>query len=189
MDGLIIRLLEDKTCAPGRWFWKIFGPIRPDLDRMFWCLTNQPWMGFPADEGLDWLERSDRFESAHIEPFESACDTSVQLWRPGTLALYADKFAEEFIELWAMEPTVDEPTRLAAEFNDRTWAESEAFIRQHARIWLIYTDSTCWEIYARKEDLLDRVRAGLQGKSWATVHRSESDRRAQFLGDAGLSHF
>ncbi len=37
----------------------------------------------------------------------------VSLWRPETFSLYAGKFAEEFIELGAMEPTADDPARLA----------------------------------------------------------------------------
>ena len=155
------------------------GPIRSDLDRMYWCLTNQPWMGFSMEEGLDWIEQIDWFESVHIDPFETSCDTSVQLWRPGALALYADKL---LVELWTMEPTTDDPARLAAGFNDCAWTEGEVFIRQHAQIWLIDTDSTCWEIYARKANLLDRVREGLRGKSWARVSPSASDRRWSILG-------
>jgi len=82
MDGLIVRLFDDGTGSPGRWFWEVFGSIRPDLDRMFWCFSNQPWMGFPTN-----LDRLDQFEFDHLELFEKEGATSVQLWRPATLGL------------------------------------------------------------------------------------------------------
>ena len=172
MDGLIIRLLDDKTGA--WWFWRIFEPIRRDLDRMFWCLNGQPWMGWPED-----------FGTADAEPFENARGSCIHLWRPGTLGRFAEEFGEEFVELWAVEPTRDDPARLASEYAARDG--SVDVIRQHARIWLLYTDSTCWEIYARKPDLLNRVRAGIDGKSWAKAYPSHSERRRQSFGDAGLS--
>lgn len=88
VEGLLLRLLEDKTGAPGRCFWRMFGFIKQDLDRLYWCFANQPWMGAPRD-----------FDQNDFEPFEEKCSSSIQLWRPGSLAKYADRFAEEYIEL------------------------------------------------------------------------------------------
>lgn len=179
MDGLIIRLLDDKTGDPGRWFWRVFGAIRPDLDRMFWCLSWQPWMGAPDDFDL---------ENSFIE-LDGSERAGFDVWRPGVLGLHAHQFDEEHIELWAMEPTRDDPARLAAEY-DRCWPNDEKkgdFVRQHARIWLSYFDSTCWEIYARKPGLLDRVRRSLERKPAVSVHPSHLDRRGRSLGDARLS--
>jgi hypothetical protein len=61
------------------------------------------------------------------------------------------------------------------------------FIRRHARVWLLYTDSTCWEIYARKARLLDETREHLRGKPWVEVYESHADRRGMAFGTAGLS--
>ena len=177
MDGLIIRLLDDKTGDPGRWFWRVFGPIRPDLDRMFWCVANQPWMGAPDDFDLE----------GSFQRFDGSERAGFSVWRPGVLGRHADQFGEEFIDLWAIEPTRDDPARLAAEYARCDQDDDGAFIRQHARIWLTYFDSTCWEIYARKPGLLDRVRRGLERKPAVSVHPSHLDRRGQSLGDAGLS--
>src|SRR5262245_36748248 len=127
MDGLVIRLLDDETGAPGRWFWKSFGAVRRDFDRMYWCFTNQPWMGAPED-----------FCEEYCEPFEEVRQTSIQLWRPGALSRFGDRFAEEFIELWAIEPTLDNATKLAEEYSKHFY--SDDFVPSHARIWLLYTD-------------------------------------------------
>ena len=179
MDGLIIRLLDDRTGNPGRWFWRAFGSIRPDLDRMIWCFTGQPWMGAPDDFDLN---------NSFLK-CDGADRASVSLWRPGVLGRHAHQFGEEHIELWAIEPTRDDPAGLAAGY-DRCWPDDEKqgdFIRQHARVWLSYFDSTCWEIYARKPGLLDRVRRDLEGKAGPMVHPSHADRRGQAFGAAGLS--
>ncbi len=52
LDGLLLKLRQDDTGEPG--FWRLFTPIRQDLDRLFWCFTNQPWgaapEGFEEDE-------------------------------------------------------------------------------------------------------------------------------------------
>jgi hypothetical protein len=67
-------------------------------------------------------------------------DTSVMLWQPGSLALYADEFAEEFIELWGNEPTVDDAQQLATEYSAADTHAMERIIRQNARVWFIYTN-------------------------------------------------
>jgi hypothetical protein len=59
LEGLLLRLLEDRSGTPGRWFWKLFGPIRQDLDRLYCCFSNQPWVGAPS-----------RFREKDLEPFE-----------------------------------------------------------------------------------------------------------------------
>jgi hypothetical protein len=178
LDGLLLKLLEDPTGAPGRWFWKLFQLIRKDLDRLFWCFPSQPWMGAPDGFAED--------ESA-AAPFDGDGQTSVMLWRPGSLGQYAHRFAEEFIELWGIEPTRDDPHQLAARYNTATPSEGGEILRHHARVWLLYTDSTCWEIYARKGSLLDATRAHLWGKPWVQVYESHADRRAAAFRTAGLS--
>ena len=174
MHGLLLELLEDSTGAPGRWFWRLFDPIRLDLDRMYWCFPDQPWMGAPLD-----------FREDALEPFEEEYASTTQLWRPGNLVRYADRFAEESIELWAIEPTRHRPADLATKYSASNWSEES--IREHAPIWLIYTDSTCWEIYARKAALLANVAEGVQGKRWVEVYRGHCERRGELFGKAGLS--
>jgi hypothetical protein len=175
VDGLLLKLIEDGAGFPGRWFWKLFRPIRQDLDRLYWCFSNQPWMGAPSD-----------FREDDLEPFEEEITSSIQLWRPGSLTRYAGQFGEEQIELWAIEPTRDDPAQLATKYSASGW--SHEVIREHARVWLIYTDSTCWEIYARKRTLRDKVEESLQGKRWVEVYRGNDERRGELFGMAGLSH-
>jgi hypothetical protein len=174
VEGLLLRLLEDKTGAPGRLFWRLFGSIHQDLDRLYWCFANQPWMGAPRD-----------FDQNDLEPFEENYSSSIQLWRPDSLTKYADRFAEEHIELWGIEPTRDHPALVAAEYSDRNW--SEEVVRKYARVWLLYSDRTCWEIYARKSALLESVSENLSNQTWVKVFRSDMDRRAWAFGMAGLS--
>jgi hypothetical protein len=183
INGLLLKLNEDKTGRPGFWFWKLFSSIRQDLDRYFWCFADQPWMALP----LDLLERHGGFEEEVMEPFEERVQTSIQLWRPCALSKYASSFAEEHVELWAIEPELDDPRRMAPLYSDGGWNEQDNFVQEHARVWLLYTDSTCWEIFARNETLLNRVNESLDGMSWVDVFRSDSNRRGQAYGMAGLS--
>jgi hypothetical protein len=178
VNGLLLKLRRDSTGAPGRWFWKLFQPIRPDLDRLYWCFTNQPWMGAP-----DKFQADDQA----TESFAGEGETSVMLWRPGSLGRYADHFAEEFIDLWGIDPTSDDPQQLAARFNAAAWRDMEAIVQDSAHVWLLYTDSTCWEIFAREPRLLAEVRAHLHGKPWVEVYESDALHRGRAFGTAGLS--
>ncbi len=119
--------------------------------------------------------------------FEGEGLTSVMLWRPGILSRYGDRFAEEFIELWGIEPTVDDPQQLAAQYNAATWRDMESIIRRNARVWLLYTDSTCWEIYTSNKKLLDEIREHLREKPWVDVFESNADQRATAFRTAGLA--
>ena len=47
MDGLLLKLLPDGF--PGLRFWRLFSPIRQNLDRLYWCFPFQPWMGAPEE--------------------------------------------------------------------------------------------------------------------------------------------
>src|SRR5437868_1936609 len=141
LDGLLLMLLDDRTGAPWRWFWKLFQPIRQDLDRLFWCFTNQPWMNAP--------DKFQEDESATAS-FKGEGRTSVMLWQPRSLGRYADHFAEESIELWGIEPRADDPHQISAQYKAAGGRGLEEIIRRYARVWLLYTDSACWEMYARK---------------------------------------
>jgi hypothetical protein len=178
VNGLLLKLLEDKTGRPRIWFWKLFAPIRQDLDRYFWCFANQPWMCAP-DEFKD--------DSTATESFRGEGETGIMLWRAGSLGRHAAGFAEEAIELWAIEPTVDDPPQLAAQYSATTWRDMDAFVRDRAHVWLLYTDSTCWEIYAPKARLLDETRTHLYGKPWVEAYESRADRRKEAFATAGLS--
>jgi len=98
MDGLIIRLLHAKTGRPESSFWEVFGPIRQDLDRLYWCLTDQPWFSAPED-----------FDESICVDYSKRSHSGIMLWGPGDLSRYADAFSEEEITLWAIEPTMDNP--------------------------------------------------------------------------------
>ena len=175
MDGLLLRLLQ--SGRQDHRFWKLFASIRQELDRLFWCFPYQPWLGAPDDFQHDEV----------MEPFEGEGSTETQLWRPGSLSRFADRFGEEYIQLWAIEPTRDDPKALVAAFDKLPSRDQDNFIVEHSRFWLLYTDNICWEIYARKTRLLDTVQEALTRQRAAEIYRSQSDQRGAAFGAAGLS--
>lgn len=136
---------------------------------------------------LDLLKRQDEFEEEVFESFEERVQSSIQLWRPGTLWKYAWTFSEEEVQLWAIEPEVDDPQRITSLYSNAGWSKQDGFVQENARIWLLYTDSTCWEIFARKEIYLNRVRESVLGKPWVDVFGSDSTQRGRAFSMAGLS--
>jgi hypothetical protein len=99
---------------------------------------------------------------------------------------WANQFCEEHIELWATNPA-DDPARLASEFGRAFGRRMEAFIDKHAETWLIYSDSTCWEIFARDGSLLRSVRDHLQGSTTVRVYESASEDRGRAYLKANIS--
>jgi len=175
MQGVLIRLLDDKTGSPGRVFWPVFSSIRTQLDSFYWCFGSQPWMGPPAG-----------FDPDVLLAFEGIDRTSAMLWRPHSLAEYAHAFAEECIDLWAMI-RADDPPRLAAQFAKLRARDTESFIEEHARVRLSYCDRTCWEIYARDTSLVDAVASASRTWTSMKVYRSDSSDRGAAYKRAGLS--
>jgi hypothetical protein len=183
MRGLLLKLRDDKTGAPGRWFWKLFRPVRQDLDRLYWCFPFQPFMGAPG-----FID--DESATVKLIGLETGRASSpVQVWCPGALARYADHFGQEFIELWGIEPTRDDAQMLAVDYYRAPESEKGRFIEEHGRVWLLYTDSTCWEIYARKPRLLDEVRRELWNKPWVEVFESDTAHRKAAFSAAGIGHW
>jgi hypothetical protein len=177
MDGLLLKLIHD--VRPGRAFWRLFHSIRDDLERLYWCFSHQPTMG----ASLGFLE-----DDAATMSFDGEGGTGVQLWRPGSLSRYAaTEFAEEFISLWGIDPSLQDPRKLASQYSTTPWPEMDRFVRQHAQVWLLYTDSTCWEGYARRKNLLQRLRGALEHNSQVEVFDSNSARRGAAYQAAGLS--
>jgi hypothetical protein len=175
LDGLLLKLARD---GPQPRFWKLFDPIRQDLDRLFWCFTLRPWMGAP-DGFREDESATESFERIGIGYSETS------LWRPGSLGKYADFMGEEFIELWGIEPTVDDPRQVTAQYDAAR--DQQAVLRQFARVWLRSTMHSCWEIYARKPRLLEEVREHVRKKRLAEPYESHADRRAEAFAAAGLS--
>lgn len=173
LNGLLLKLVHEGGQPEPR-FWELFGPLRQDLDGLYWCFIGQPWFGAPAEFQND---------QSVLMDFEDMGTTSIQLWRPGSLSRYADQFGEEHIELWGIEPTRDNPQELAALYQ----RQADDVPRKHARVWLIYTDSTCWEIYSGKPGLIDRLSDGLRNKPWVALYSSHVDRRKAAFTAAGLS--
>ncbi len=175
MDGLLLRLLDHKHSSPSCTFWQCFEPLRSVFDRHFWIFLNQPYLGMP--DGFD--------EERELADYEGVGETSVMLWRPGAIGRWADKFCEEFVELWATNPA-DDSARLASEFRRTFWGREDAFIEMHAEIWLHYSDSTCWEIFAKDAILLQAVRNHLQGNDAVGVYDNNSADRARAYAKAGI---
>jgi hypothetical protein len=143
VDGLLLKFTQHETS-----FWMLFGSIRQDLDRLYWVFGWPPWMGAPDD-----FTEGDR------------------LWRPGTLSRFADRFCEEEIKLWGIEPTRDDPRALA----DLEAGDDTPLIREYAEVWLRYSNCPYWEIFARKADLLECLEADLVNKPWIEVFPTRDD--------------
>jgi hypothetical protein len=176
MDGLLIHLLRTGKDEPR--FWKIFGSIRQELDRFYWCFLNQPWMSDPVD--FD--------EKSVLMRFEEDEYTSTLLWKPGNFSRYGNKFREEFLEFWAIEPTGDDPQNLTEAFEKTKFRDRSKFIEKHACIWMLFTDSTSWEIFAQKPGLLERLQDSLSNQPSVKVYKTQSGHRGRAFGIAGLSH-
>jgi hypothetical protein len=166
VDGLLLQLLDDKQGSHGLRFWRCFGPLRSTFNRYYWIFPWQPWMACPA--GFDHERDSADFQSG------GKTTTSICLWHPGAIGRWADQFWEEQIELWAAKPSQD-PARLASEFG-RTCQE-HAFIEEHAEVWLICSNFTCWKIFTRYDFLLKKIRDHLQGNATIRVYKSNSKDR------------
>ena len=67
------------------------------------------------------------------------------------------------------------------------WRREDAFVGKHAEIWLIYSDSTCWEVFAKQVSLLEPVRGHLQGNESVRVYDSNSADRGRAYAKAGVA--
>ncbi|WP_165250418.1 hypothetical protein [Paludisphaera soli] len=176
MDGLLIKSTgEPATRDPS--FWKYFKPIRGNLDRLAWCFRDRPWWGEPADF---------RDDHAAMMDFDGGSMTSLQLWSPGSLSRYADRFSEESIEMWGVDPDRHDPPAVAALYTAAPWNEADEVIRRHASVWMRYTDGACWEIYAEGRDLPDFLARQLRRRPDVEAHPSRCDAREEAFRAAGL---
>jgi hypothetical protein len=157
VDGLLLKFTQHETS-----FWNLFAPIRQDLDRLYWVFGWQPWMGPPDD-----------FTEDEILSYEGNSPTSLQIWLPGTLSRFADRFCEEEINFWGIEPTRDDPPALAYQYGESL--HHTPVIREHAQVWLRYSNCPYWEIFARKAGLLQRLEADLIDKPWIEVYPTRDD--------------
>jgi len=157
MKGILIHLRSQ----PEPKFWTLFGEIRPDLDRLHWCFAFQPWFGAPAD----------------FDPSVNVClprqdQSSVILWKPGSLSRFADKFCEECIRLLGIDADRHDPVDVAATYGDHGF-DDHATPMNCSEVYLEYTDSTCWEIYASDNHLLERLNRSLRGFSGVMLYDME----------------
>jgi hypothetical protein len=173
MNGLFLQLNEVRW--PGRSFWTCFAPLRTEFDRLYWVLTNTPWFGAPDEFDFD-RETAD-FDRAH--------HTETSLWVPGSIGRWAERFAEEYFELWAIDPTID-PASAAATFDRTPSPEADAVIESHAVIWLLYADSVSWEIFAKDPATLQRIREHVGATTSVRAHETSSTNRLQGFQAAGL---
>lgn len=174
MDGLLLRLLADTRSVAGRWFWPCFEPLRTEFDRYFWVVLNQPWFGAP-----------DEFDGEReIAEYDGMACTSVMLWRPGAVGRWAERFGEESIDIWAIDPERN-PVRTASAFSALRRNDDD-FTETHGTIRLIYTDSCCWEIFAKETRLLAAVRDHLQCSASIRVYETSSANREPAFDAAAL---
>jgi hypothetical protein len=117
--------------------------------------------------------------------YEGMGGTGVQLWRPGALGRWAEYMCEEYIQLWAVDPA-DDPRQVTSRFLRSSCGQSAGYIAGHAAIWLLYTDSTCWEVYARDARLLRKAREHVAGSSAIRAYPSWSENRGRAFAQAGV---
>jgi hypothetical protein len=175
MDGFLIKFTDAPHPASEPSFRRLFGAIYAQMNAHYWCFPMQPWMGTPVRLCED---------KCTVELDNGGMETA--LWRPGSLGKYADSFLEEHIEMWAVPHGCVDKATLVSEF-DKTSLSSSAFIVQNADIWLIYTDSACWEMFARSNALLSVLDESLMGKANVATFRSRSDMRGNAFNEAGLT--
>jgi hypothetical protein len=145
MNGFLLKLRHQEIGQKQPTFWRVFGSVRHELDRLYWFFPGQPSMGAPDGFNED-VPVLVEFES------RSRFSTS-QLWKPGTLSRYGDLIGDEYLLTCGIEPIADNPTQIAKRLDADVWRTEDKVIREFANLGhvvLIYTDSTCWEIYARK---------------------------------------
>lgn len=135
--------------------------------------TGRPsyWFGkvfstmLPALDALRW--------HAVCQPWMGApdhFDEQGDLWRRGSLGRYWKHFAEESIELWGFRAAH------RGEVNER---DAVAF--------LMYTDSTCWELYTDLPGVAERAYSFACDVPHVVAARARLDRRGEAFGIVGLS--
>lgn len=159
MQGLMLRLVDETNNT----FWHCFQPLRSELNRYWWYLEAQPWMGAPAGFPEDQEQEG--------------------LWPPGLVGKWAEYFCEEDIILWAIPLSENPQTHT---HGARTQKNPEEFLQSQAEIVLIYTDSTSWELFARKVFILDRVRKQLIGSRKIRIYETSLENREAAFRRAGL---
>jgi hypothetical protein len=169
MDGLLLQLLEDKGNA-GAWFWPCFEPLKRDFDNYYWIIDCQLWMGPP----LAFFDESGHNAASVDDP--RLHDAQVQLWRPGAIGRWASEFEEESLYLWALQEHTD-PIEMALRWHHTSYDRPNSFVEAHASVLLQYTDSTCWEIFARDHKLLDKVRRHTQSQASIRAYQTFSQNR------------
>jgi hypothetical protein len=145
------------------------------LVRLLADTTGHPsfWFGkvfspvLPALDALRWHPTCQPWMGAP-DHFDEEGD----LWRRGSLSRYWRNLAEEYIELWGFP------------------ASSQPHIsEQDAVAFLMYTDSTCWELYTSLPGVPERVFSFANGLHHVVAARARLDRRGEAFGFVGLSAF
>jgi hypothetical protein len=174
MKGVLLKLDESHPEEPK--FWDIFGPIRSELVRFYWCFSASPFMAVP----LEWWD--DPSATISIGPH----DTSVALWRPQSLGKYANHFAEEFVCMWAVDDRFHDPVSLVRSFLQ--CGNDDKFIASHASFWLNYIDGTCWECFANSECTwtLEMLTEWASESRMFSAFATNSSNRAPAFDAAGL---
>jgi hypothetical protein len=57
--------------------------------------------------------------------------------------------------------------------------DGDRFVERHGEIWLIYSDSTCWEVFAKDASLLGNVRDHLRGNAVVRTYETTSGDRGR----------
>lgn len=160
MRGLVLTFRNPKMPEPR--FWQLFSSIAPDLDRLFWCFEWQPWFGKP-----------DSVDDSIFVDFPRTRDSSIALWRPGSLKIAADYFCEESVFAFGIDPEKLDPKKATQRYHDASFVERSWILEQIASVILRYSDSRSWEVFARNGDLLRRLAKDLRESELVTTVTTE----------------
>jgi hypothetical protein len=177
VDGLLLRLLDDKRGSPAKWFWPCFAPLRAEFDRHYWIIDCQLWMGAPpafhdADGNSDTVVDDQRLH-----------EEQVQLWRRGSISRWADDFGEEYLDLWAVDGS--EPIEVAVAYGRTPHDRRDEFVEEHAAIRLCYSDSCCWEIFASTAAPLELIKQHVADSSSIRAYKTVSQNRRYGFSQIG----
>jgi hypothetical protein len=144
------------------------------FDSYYWVVESQPWFGWPQG----------------FQDTDGNCDTCVEapglhtmLWRPGSLSRWAARFNEEYVSLWA--PAGAEPVEVVRGYESFTADRPDRFIERHAAVWLNYSDSCCWEIFALDGAMLNAVERHLAGRQDVKCYPTVSQNRRWGFSQVG----
>ena len=179
MEGLWIAPADRRTW-PGddraTPFVLCFEPVFDQLRPLHWYASSYesgPFDFFTASQ----IRREEDLDALFLDiPNERGnVQVGAALLRSGFLPELAAFLYQDWIELVGVGGNEDYARTVAEEFLDLHWQsrvdDRYSLMEQHGEICFFCVDGSSWEIYARDEEILDRVARHVQDRSGILVQR------------------